>query len=45
LNDDNWNSWFDRPSVVPMIEKDLGIVFRTDMRRQSKSWEIETILN
>ena len=26
LNDDNWNSWFDRPSVVPMIEKDLGIV-------------------
>ena len=45
LNDDNWNSWFDRPSIVPMIEKDLGIVFRTDMRRQSKSWEIETILN
>lgn len=45
LNDDNWNSWFDRPCVAPMIEKELGITFRADMRRQNKSWEVETILN
>ena len=45
LNDNNWNSWFDRPSIVPMIEKELGITFRADMRRESKSWELETTLN
>lgn len=45
LNDDNWNSWFDRPSVVPIIEKELGVTFRADMRRENKSWEAETILN
>lgn len=45
LNDNNWNSWFDRPSVVPIIEKELGITFRADMRRENKSWEVETILN
>lgn len=41
LNDNNWNSWFDRPVIVPKIEKDLGISFRADMRRQNKSWELE----
>jgi hypothetical protein len=45
LNDNNWNSWFDRPNIVPMIEKDLGISFRADMRRQNKSWELETTSN
>lgn len=45
LNDDNWNSWFDRPHQVSRIERKLGISFRADMRRQSKSWEIETTLN
>jgi hypothetical protein len=41
LNDNNWNSWFDRPTIVPMIEKYLGISFRADMRRLNKSWELE----
>ena len=45
LNDNNWNSWFDRPSVVPMIEKALGITFRADMRRENKSWEAEAQLD
>lgn len=45
LNDDNWNSWFDRPCVAPMIEKELGITFRADMRRENKSWELETSSN
>jgi hypothetical protein len=45
LNDNNWNSWFDRPSVVPMIEKELGITFRADMRRENKSWEAEAQLD
>lgn len=45
LNDNNWNSWFDRPSIAPMIEKELGISFRADMRRVNKSWELETTLN
>lgn len=45
LNDDNWNSWFNRPCVAPMIEKELGITFRADMRRENKSWELETSSN
>ena len=45
LNDDSWNSSFDRPSIAPMIEKELGITFRADMRRVNKSWELETTLN
>jgi hypothetical protein len=45
LNDDNWNSWFDRPNIAPMIEKKLGISFRADMRRVNKSWELETTSN
>lgn len=45
LNDNNWNNWFDRPSVVPMIEKELGITFRVDMRRENKSWEAEAQLD
>ena len=45
LNDNNWNSMFDRPSIVPKIEKDLGICFRADMRRLNKSWELETASN
>lgn len=42
LNDNNWNSMFNRPSIVPKIEKELGITFRADMRRANKSWELET---
>lgn len=42
LNDNNWNSCFNRPSIVPKIEKDLGIFFRADMRRENKSWELKT---
>lgn len=45
LNDNNWNSWFNRPSIAPKIEKDLGISFRADMRRLNKSWELEEQLN
>lgn len=45
LNDNNWNSWFNRPYVAPMIEKELGITFRADMRRKNKSWELETASN
>jgi hypothetical protein len=45
LNDNNWNSWFDRPKITPRIEKDLGISFRADMRRVNKSWELETTSN
>jgi hypothetical protein len=45
LNDNNWNSWFDRPNIAPMIEKELGISFRADMRRVNKSWELETASN
>ena len=45
LNDDSWNISFDRPSIAPMIEKELGITFRADMRRVNKSWELETTLN
>ena len=45
LNDNNWNSWFDRPSIAPMIEKKLGISFRADMRRVNKSWEVVTTSN
>jgi hypothetical protein len=45
LNDDDWNSSFERPCVVPMIEKELGITFRADMRRVNKSWELETTSN
>jgi hypothetical protein len=45
LNDNNWNSWFDRPNIAPRIEKDLGISFRADMRRKNKSWELETTSN
>lgn len=45
LNDNNWNSWFNRPCVAPMIEKELGITFRADMRRENKSWELETSSN
>ena len=45
LNDNNWNSWFNRPCVAPMIEKELGITFRADMRRENKSWELETTSN
>jgi len=45
LNDNNWNSWFNRPCVAPMIEKELGITFRADMRRENKSWELETASN
>lgn len=41
LNDDSWNSWFERPLVVPMIEKELGITFRADMRREKKSWDLK----
>lgn len=45
LNDDNWNSWFNRPCYAPQIEKELGIVFRADMRRERKSWDLEEQLN
>jgi hypothetical protein len=45
LNSDSWNNMFDRPIVVPIIEKDLGISFRADMRRQNKSWDLETTSN
>lgn len=45
LNDNNWNSWFDRPHQVSRIERKLGISFRADMRRVNKSWELETTSN
>lgn len=45
LNDNNWNSWFNRPCVAPMIEKELDITFRADMRRENKSWELKTASN
>jgi hypothetical protein len=45
LNDDSWNSSFDRPHQVSRIERKLGISFRADMRRQNKSWETKTTLN
>jgi hypothetical protein len=45
LNDNNWNSWFDRPHQVARIERKLGISFRADMRRESKSWEAVTTSN
>ena len=45
LNNDSWNSCFDRPIYAPKIEKELGITFRADMRRENKSWELETASN
>jgi hypothetical protein len=45
LNDDNWNSMFERPCVIPMLEKELGITFRADMRREKKSWDLKTTSN
>lgn len=41
LNGDDWNRRFDRPAAVKMIEETLQISFRSDMRRESKSWEVE----
>jgi hypothetical protein len=41
LNDDNWNSMFERPCVIPILEKELGITFRADMRREKKSWDLK----
>lgn len=38
LNTNNWNSWFNRPEVVKIIERELGISFRRDMRRENKSY-------
>lgn len=40
LNTDDWNSMFNRPMVMAIIEKELGISFRADLRREKKSWEV-----
>jgi hypothetical protein len=40
LNTDDWNSMFDRPMFTAIIEKELGITFRADLRRDNKSWEV-----
>jgi len=40
LNTDDWNSMFDRPMFTAIIEKELGITFRADLRRNNKSWEV-----
>jgi hypothetical protein len=37
LNTNDWNSMFDRPNIIPIIEKELGISFRADLRRKNKS--------
>lgn len=38
LNTNNWNSMFNRPNMVKIIEKELNISFRRDMRRENKSY-------
>lgn len=39
LNTDDWNSAFNRAMCTAIIEKELGITFRSDLRRENKSWE------
>lgn len=41
LNTDDWNFCFDRPKYIKVIEKELGINFRADLRREGKSWEVK----
>jgi hypothetical protein len=38
LNTNGWNSSFERPDVVKIIEGELNISFRRDMRREKKSY-------